>query len=194
LAVYVDDIVITRDDEEEIKSLKGRLGKAFEVKDLGPLRYFLGIEIARSSKGISLSQRKYALDLLVETVMLGCRPCGSPIDKNHQMCAELGDPVDRERYQRLVSHLIYLCHARPDISYAVSVVSWYMHDPRTGHMEAVYQILRYLKGTPGKGLWFRANQHLNLEGYCDANWASSRDDRRSTFGYCMFVGGNLVSW
>ena len=69
-----------------------------------------------------------------------------------------------------------------------------MHDPRTGHMEAVYQILRYLKGTPGKGLWFKANHHLNLEGYCDADWASSKDDRRSTSGYCVFVGGNLVSW
>ena len=69
-----------------------------------------------------------------------------------------------------------------------------MHDPRTGHLEVVYQILRYLKGTPGKGLWFRANRHLNLEGYYDADWASSRDDRRSTSGYCVFVGGNLVSW
>jgi len=194
LAVYVDDIVITGDDVEEIKKLKERLGKAFEVKDLGPLQYFLRIEIARSPKGIILSQRKYVLDLLAQTGMLGCRPCGSPIDRNHQMCAESGDPVNRERYQRLVGRLIYLCHTRPDICYAVSVVSRYMHDPRTGHMEAVYQILRYLKGTPGKGLWFKANQHLNLEGYCDADWASSKDDRRSTSRYFVFVGGNLVSW
>ena len=85
---------------DEIKKLKERLGEAFEVKDFGPLRYFLGIEIARSSKRIILSQRKYVLDLLAETGLLGCRPCGSPIDKNHQMCAESGDPVDRERYQR----------------------------------------------------------------------------------------------
>ena len=85
---------------EEINKLKERLGKAFEVKDFGPLRYFLGIEIARPSRGIILTQRKYTLDLLADTVMLGCRPCGSPIDKNHQMCAESGDPVDRERYQR----------------------------------------------------------------------------------------------
>src|SRR6185312_8872329 len=187
-------IVITGDDVEEIKNLKERLGRAFEVKDHGPLQYFVGIEIARSSKGIILTQRNYVLDLLAETGMLGCRPCGSPIDRNHQTCAESGDPVDRERYQRLVGRLIYLFHTRPDIAYAVSVVSRYMHDPRTGHMEVVYQILRYLKGTPGKGLWFRANQHLNLEGYCDVDWASCRDDRRSTSGYCVFVGGNLVSW
>jgi hypothetical protein len=69
-----------------------------------------------------------------------------------------------------------------------------MHDPRTGHMDVVYRILRYLKGTPGRGLWFKRNKHMNLEGYCDADWASSRDDRRSTSGYCVFVGGNLVSW
>jgi hypothetical protein len=190
LAVYVDDIVITGDDAKEIKKLKKRLSRAFEVKDLGPLRYFLGIEIARSSQGIILSQRKYVLDLLSETGMLRCRPCGSPIDRNHQTCAELGGPVDRERYQRLVGRLIYLCHTRPDIAYAVSVVSRYMRDPRTGHMKIVYQIPRYLKGTPGKGLWFRPNQHMNLEGYCDADSASSRDDRRSTFGYCLCFGSD----
>ena len=152
LAVYVDDIVITGDDAEEIKYLKERLGKAFEVKDLGPLRYFLGIEIARSSKGIILTQRKYVLDLLNETGMLGCRPVASPIDRNHKISADSGDPVNKESYQRLVGRLIYLCHTRPDISYAVSVVSQYMHDPRAGHMEAFYRVLRYLKGSPGKGL------------------------------------------
>ena len=90
LAVCVDDIVITRDDVEEIRGLKERLGKAFEVKDLGQLRYFLGIEIARSSKGIILSQRKYVLDLLTETGMLGCRTVATPIDKNQKLCAESG--------------------------------------------------------------------------------------------------------
>jgi len=194
MAVYVDDIVITGDDVEEIRYLKENLGKAFEVKDLGPLKYFLGIEIARSPKGIVLSQRKYVLDLLTETGMLGCRPSSTPIDRNHQISAESRDSFNKETYQRLVGRLIYLCHTRPDISYAVSVVSRYMHDPRTGHMELVHRILRYLKGTPGRGLWFKKNMHLDLEGFCDADWASSRDDRRSTSGYCVFVGGNLVSW
>jgi hypothetical protein len=110
LAVYVDDIVITGDDTQEIARLKGNLGKAFEVKDLGQLRYFLGIEIARSTKGIVLSQRKYVLDSLTETGMLGCRSIASPIDRNHRLCAESGDPVDKEAYQRLVGRFIYLCH------------------------------------------------------------------------------------
>jgi len=194
LAVYVDDIIITGDDEGEIKRLKENLSKEFEVKDLGQLKYFLGIEIARNPKGIVLSQRKYILDLLHETGMLGCRPASTPIDPNHNLCAKSGHPVNKERYQRLVGRLIYLCHTRPDISYAVSVVSRYMHDPRSGHLDAVYQILRYLKSSPGKGLMFKSHGHLNLEGYCDADWASCLDDRRSTLGYCVFVGGNLVSW
>jgi hypothetical protein len=166
LAVYVDDIIITGDDEGEITRLQKCLSQAFEVKDLGKLKYFLGIEVARSSKGIALSQRKYTLDLL----------------------------NDKEKYQRLVGRLIYLCHTRPDISYAVGVVSRYMHAPRDGHLEAAPRILRYLKGTPGKGLWFKSNGHLNVDGYCDVDWASCLDDRRSTSGYCVFVGGNLVSW
>jgi Reverse transcriptase (RNA-dependent DNA polymerase) len=194
LAVYMDDMIILGNDEGEIALLKKKLGKKFEVKDLGQLRYFLGIEIARGTKGIVLSQRKYVPDLFTETGMLGCRPAISPINQKFKLSAEVGEPVDRERYQRLVGRLIYLNHTRPDISFAVSVVSRYMHDPREGHMDAVYQILRYLKNAPRKGLIFRKNEHLNIEGYCDSDWASCSDDMKSTSGYCMFIEGNLVSW
>jgi hypothetical protein len=79
----------------------------FEVKDLGHLKYFLGIEVARSRQGIVLSQRKYILDLLDETGMLGCRPVAIPIDLNHKSCVESGDHVNKESYQRLVGQLIY---------------------------------------------------------------------------------------
>jgi Reverse transcriptase (RNA-dependent DNA polymerase) len=194
LAVYVDDMIISGNDEGEIALLKKKLGKEFKVKDLGQLRYFLGIEIARGAEGIILSQRKYVLDLLTETGMLGCRPAVAPIDQKFKLSADAGEPVDRKRYQRLVGRLIYLSHTRLDISFAVSVVSRYMHDPREGHMDVVYQILRYLKSAPGKGLIFRKNGHLNIEGYCDSDWASCSDNRKSTSGYCMFIGGNLVSW
>nr|ABA94354.1 retrotransposon protein, putative, unclassified [Oryza sativa Japonica Group] len=150
LAVYVDDMIITGNDCLEITRLKRNLSKEFEVKDLGQLRYFLGIEIARSPRGIVISQRKYVLDLLSETGRLGCRPVSTPIDQNHKLCAESGDPVNRERYQRLVGRLIYLCHTRPDITYAVSMVSRYMHDPRSGHMEAMYRYLSpILRGSVG---------------------------------------------
>jgi hypothetical protein len=90
--------------------------------------------------------------------------------------------------------LIYLCHTHPDISFTVSVVNRYMHDPRKSHMDAVYHILRYLKSVSEKGLIFRTNGHMNIDGHCDSDWASCQDDRRSTSSYCMFIGGNLVSW
>jgi hypothetical protein len=194
LIVYVDDIVITGDDDKGIESLKKHLTKEFEVKDLGQLRYFLGIEVSRSSKGIYLSQRKYVLDLLSDTGMLGCRPALTPIEQNHRLTSASGQPVDREQYQRLVGRLIYLSHTRPDIAFAVSVVSQFMHDPKTHHMEAVNRIIRYLKGCPGRGLLYKSNGSLQVECYTDADWAGSLDDRRSTSGYCTFVGGNLVTW
>ena len=104
------------------------------------MRYFFGIEVSISPKGIYLSQRKYVLDLLSETGLSGCRP--TPIEQNHRLISEDGPPVDRERYQRLVGRLIYLSHTRPDIAFAVSVVSQFMHDPRSRHMDAVIRIIR----------------------------------------------------
>ncbi|KAL0546054.1 hypothetical protein IC582_015959 [Cucumis melo] len=163
LIVYVDDIVLTEDDQTEISQLKQKMGDEFEIKDLGNLKYFLGMEVARSKEGISVSQRKYTLDLLTETGMLGCRPADTPIDFN----CKLGNsddqvPVDKEQYQRLVGKLIYLSHTRPDISFAVSVVSQFMQAPYEKHMKTVNRILRYLKNTPGKGLMFRKTNRKTI--------------------------------
>ncbi|RVW29071.1 Retrovirus-related Pol polyprotein from transposon RE1 [Vitis vinifera] len=134
------------------QNLKKYLSEEFEVKDLGNLKYFLGMEVARSRKGIVVSQRKYILDLLKETGMLGCKPIDTPMDSQKKLGIEKeSTPVDRGRYQRLVGRLIYLSHTRPDIGFAVSAVSQFMHSPTEEHMEAVYRILRYLKMTPGKG-------------------------------------------
>jgi hypothetical protein len=193
LIVYVDDIILTGDNTVEIERLKGGLAAEFEVKDLGQIRYFLGMEVARSKKGISVSQRKYVLDLLAETGMLGCKPCDTPVDSGRKT-ENAGEFVEKERYQKLVGKLIYLSHTRPDIAFAVSVVSQYMHDPRETHLEAVYRILRYLKGSPGKGLLFKKNEKREIEIFTDADWAGATDDRRSTTGYCTFVWGNLVTW
>jgi hypothetical protein len=167
--VYVDDIVITGDDDKEILYLKRTLARSFKVKDLGYLNYFLGIEVAYGTQGIYLSQRKYIIDLLTETGMLNCKPATTPIEQNHRILADSGDPVDKHQYQRLVGRLIYLSHTRPDIAYAVSIVSRYMHDPRSSHLDTVHRILRYLKSCPGKCILFSNNGHLRVEGYTDAD-------------------------
>ena len=195
LVVYVDDIVLTGDDMGDIHELKTYMAKEFEIKDLGNLKFFLGIEVARSNQGIFISQRKYVLDLLQETGMLGSKACDTPIEANQKLGDDPdGAVVDKGRYQRLVGKLIYLSHTRPDIAFAVSVVSQFMHAPRQSHYDAVLRILRYLKSAPGKGLFFGIHNHIQVEGYTDADWAGSATDRRSTSGYCTFVGGNLVTW
>ncbi|XP_028094408.1 uncharacterized protein LOC114294442 [Camellia sinensis] len=151
----------------------GRLDKEFEIKDLGSLRYFLGIEVARSDKGIFLSQQKYILNLLEKTGMLGCRPADSPIKANQHLCSGVGDFVGR---------LIYLFQTRPDIAYAVGIVSQFMREPCAPHLDIVYRILRYLKSAPRKEILFSNHGHLRLEAFTDADWAGSIDDRRSTSG------------
>ncbi|RVX00895.1 Retrovirus-related Pol polyprotein from transposon TNT 1-94 [Vitis vinifera] len=148
-----------------------------------------------SKKGIAVSQCKYVLDLLNETGMLGCKPAETPMDTTVKLEESDGSaPVDKGRYQRLVGKLIYLSYTRPDIGLSVSVVSQFMNNPTEKHMTAVIRILRYLKMTPGKGLFFQRITKKEIEIFSDADWAGSVTDRRSTSGYCSFVWGNLVTW
>ncbi|KAI9162582.1 hypothetical protein LWI28_028704 [Acer negundo] len=195
LIVYVDDIILTGNYDEEIQRLKVFLAKEFEIKDLGNLKYFLGMEVARSKKGIVVSQRKYILDLLRETKMLECKPAETPMDHTIKLGTIEGSaPVDKGRYQRLVGKLIYLSLTRPDIGFSVSKVSQFMNKPTEEHQDAVFRILRYLKMTPGKGLYFKRCTNRDVEIFSDADWAGSATDRRSTSGYCTYVRGNLVTW
>ncbi|CAN1770862.1 Retrovirus-related Pol polyprotein from transposon TNT 1-94 [Linum perenne] len=195
LIVYVDDIIITGDDSEEITALKGQLAREFEIKDLGSLKYFLGIEVTRSNQGIVISQRKYVLDLLKDTKMTNCRPVDTPMEQNRKLSQSKDIAlVDKGNYQRLVGRLIYLAHTRPDITFAVGVVSQHMHAPNEEHMEMVTRILRYLKGSPGKGIQFKRTTCRDITVYTDASWAGELTDRRSTSGYCSYVWGNLVTW
>ena len=134
LVVYVDDIVITGSDQDGIQKLKQHLFTHFQTKDLGKLKYFLGIEIAQSSSGVVLSQRKYALDILEETGMLDCKPIDTPMDPNVKLVPGQGEPLgDPGRYRRLVGKLNYLTITRPDISFPVSVVSQFLQSPCDSH-------------------------------------------------------------
>ena len=194
LIAYVDDIVLRGNNEAKLKNLKATLANEFEIKDLGKLKYFLGIEVARTREGVSISQRKYVIDLLRETEMLGCKPAATPMEPNTKLGVVKDSPaVDKGRFQRLVGKLIYLSHTRPDISFPVSVVSQFMHAPTEEHLEAIYRILRYLKMAPGKGLFFGKHSGRGIEVYTNADWVGSITDRRSTSGYCTYVFGNLVT-
>ncbi|WJZ92322.1 hypothetical protein VitviT2T_011324 [Vitis vinifera] len=166
------------------------------MKDLGPLKYFLGIEVSRSSEEIFPSQRKHALDILQEIGMSGCQPVDTLIEEGLKLCVEHNQvSTDKGRYKRFVGRLMYLAHTRPDLAYALSVVSQYMHNPGEQHMNAVMRILRYLKNAPGKGILFAKNvDHQSIEVYTNADWTGVVDDRRSTSSYFTFVGGNLVTW
>jgi Reverse transcriptase (RNA-dependent DNA polymerase) len=192
--VYVDDIIVTGNNKNNIELIKGKLKIKFDIKDLGFLKYFLGIEITHSHGNLFLSHKKYVLDLLKETKKIGCKPSSTLIDNKNKLNSEEGEPLENEnQYQRLVGKLIYLTVTRPDISFAVSQVSQFMHAPKTIHMEAVNKILRYLKKTPRKEILMKNNNTNEICGYSDADWAGSFD-RKSTTGYCTFVGGNIVAW
>ncbi|GMI92937.1 cysteine-rich RLK (RECEPTOR-like protein kinase) 8 [Hibiscus trionum] len=127
--------------------------------------------------------------------MLGCKPAETPMEFNLKLGTdEDGEEVDKGRYQRLVGKLIYLSHTRLNIAFGVSDISQYMHTPREKHLEAACKVLRYLKGTPGKGLHFKKTTSRYVEIYTDADWAGSVNDKRYTSGYYSYVWGNLVSW
>ncbi|XP_019098337.1 PREDICTED: uncharacterized protein LOC109131672 [Camelina sativa] len=206
----VDDIIVSGDDKDGIQNTKAFLHSTFDIKDLGELKYFLGIEIYRSSEGLFLSQRKYALDLLSETGKLGVKPAPTPLEEGYQAKrkgenqrktapeAPL-DPLDAPydnvtRYRRLVAKLIYLTITRPDICYTVNQVSQFMKAPTKYHWSMVERILGYLKGSRGQGIWMGKNSNTEIVGYCDADYIGDTLDRRSTMGYCTFIGGNLVTW
>ncbi|KAL0324978.1 UNVERIFIED_CONTAM: Retrovirus-related Pol polyprotein from transposon RE2 [Sesamum radiatum] len=190
LAVYVDDILITGSDIVGIEEAKTYLQKHFVTKDLGRPKYFLGIKIAYSKHGVSLSQRKYACDLFQEAALLGTKPSNTPMDSNPDFWNDDSNYLeDKTKYRRLVGKLIYLIVTRPDISFAVGLVSQLMDKTRSVHWEAALRILKYINASPGK-----RHGHVKIEAYSDVDYARSKDDRKSTSGYYTYVGGNLVTW
>jgi len=151
LIIYVDDMIVTGNNSIEKEALQTYLSREFEMKDLGPLKYFLRIKVLRSRHGILLSQQKYTIDLLNEVGMLACKPSDIHATENVKLSALSNQiPANKEQYQRLVRRLIYLAHTRPDLAYSLSVVSQFMHSSSEEHMKAVIRILQYLKSSPGK--------------------------------------------
>nr|XP_020162983.2 uncharacterized mitochondrial protein AtMg00810-like [Aegilops tauschii subsp. strangulata] len=195
LLLYVDDIILTACSTALLRQLTDRLRAEFAIKDLGPLHYFLGIEVIRRADGFFLHQRKYAHELLDRAGMLNCKPAATPVDTKAKLSATDGSPAsDAPFYRSIVGALQYLTLTRPELQYAVQQVCLHMHAPRDAHWTAVKRILRYIRGTLDLGLSLQASSSMDLTAYSDADWAGCPDTRRSTSGYCIYLGPSLISW
>ncbi|XP_021727142.1 uncharacterized protein LOC110694270 [Chenopodium quinoa] len=193
--VYVDDLIISRNNSAALRAFKAYLSDYFHMKDLGTLKYLLGIEVARSSSGLFLCQRKYTLDIISEARLLGSKPASFPMEHNHKLSLASGPLLsDSEPYRRLVGRLIYLAVTRPDLAYSVYILSQFMHAPRTEHWEAALRVVRYLKGTLGQGILLRSNNELTFQGWCDSDWAACPLTRRSLKWWLVFLGKSPISW
>ncbi|KAG6526851.1 hypothetical protein ZIOFF_016854 [Zingiber officinale] len=193
LLVYVDDIMLGSTSETALEHLVGYLKGEFKLKDLGVPHYFLGLEIARSKKGIILCQRKYTLDLLHEYGLLGAKPFRTPLQSNDHLHHSDSEKIDPTIYRKLVGKLIYLTFTRPDLCYTVQVLSQYMSQPTIEHFKAALRVLRYLKGSPGCGVFYSSTSPRTLKVYSDSDWAKCQDTRRSVSGYCVFLGNSIIS-
>lgn len=191
--VYVDDLLIGGNNLQKIEETKEFLSHNFHMKYLGELRYFLGIEVERISKGIFLSQKKYLVDLQQEYKMQNCKTVKLPIDAHLKLMPDLGDALPNPSvYQQLIGKLIYLTLIRPDIAYSIHVLSQFMHQPITVHYQAAKRVLRYLFGTPNQGILLASSLHVKLNAYCDSDWAGCPVTRRSTSGFCILLGNSII--
>ncbi|KAJ0806767.1 putative RNA-directed DNA polymerase [Helianthus annuus] len=206
MLVYVDDIILTGNNPSAIDRVIHSLSQTFAIQDLGSLSYFLGIEVVCKGPDMILSQKKYILELLQRAGLSQAKPVTSPITTIANL--SLGDsplfdnPV---RYRQIVGALQYVTLSRPDITFAVNKVCQFMHSPTENHWSAVKRILRYLQGTSNYGLLItQASTSIlhaytdahspSLNAFSDADWAGCPDDRRSTGGYAIYLGSNLISW
>ena len=193
--VYVDDLLIAGNSNEAISWLKSMLSENFHMKDLGEVRYFLGLEIHRSVDGFFVSQKKYLMDLLKEYHISGGNTSKLPMETKVKLEADKGEPLQNiQPYQKIMGKLIYLTVTRPDIVYTVHILTQYMQKPTSEHMNAAKRLLRYLANNPGQGVLLASQSAAQLTAYCDSDWASCSFSRRSTSGYCIMLGSSPVSW
>ncbi|CAL1407400.1 unnamed protein product [Linum trigynum] len=155
------------------------------------------MEIALSSAGIHMNQRKYALELHEDQGMLASKPANSPLEPGLQLSNTAGDPLPKDEatsYRTLVGCLQYLCNTHLDLLFAVNYLAQFVISPRTPHRQVIQRVLRYIKAAPAEGLLFSAKSSMDLHAYADSDWAGCLDTRRSTSGYFVFLGRSLISW
>jgi histone deacetylase 1/2 len=197
MLVYVDDIIVTSSSQDAIDALLRDLEKEFAIKDLGDLSYFLGIQVHRKRGELLLTQQRYAADILKRVNMQLCKPVKTPLQSTEKLSVTQGNQLgaeDATHYRSIVGALQYLTLTRPDLSFAVNQVCQFLHSPSTTHWEAVKRILRYVQGTIGLGIKIRISNSTLVSAFSDVDWAGCPDDRRSTGGFAVFIGCNLISW
>lgn len=195
LLLYVDDIVLTASTTTLLVRIIDQLRTEFAMKDLGPVHFFLGIQVRRSKDGFFLSQKQYTEEVLDRAGMTDCKPASTPVDTKAKLSSSTGQSVaNLTFYRSIVGALRYLKLTCPDLSYAVQQAFLHMHDPHDEHWTFVKRILRYVRGTAHKGLQLRRSTSPTLVAYSDAAWAGCPYTRRSTSGFCVFFGDSLVSW
>jgi hypothetical protein len=196
LIMYVDDLFLIG-YEGLISWCKRELTSEFEMKGLGLMHYFLGLEVWQRQGEIFLAQGKYTVNALKRFGMMDCKSMSTPMVTNlrklhdSDTCSNLVDPT---MYRQLIGSLMYMIHTRPDISYAVIAMSQFMTELRQRHWVAAKHILRYLRGTITYGLRYTSSGGLFLHGYADVDWARSPVDRKSTYGYYFSLGSAMISW
>ncbi|KAL8144668.1 hypothetical protein AgCh_003023 [Apium graveolens] len=196
MLVYVDDMILTGNNSELMSQVKLFLASKFKIKDLGSLKYFLGIEIKRTAAGIFIHQNKYSLDIIKDVGYMDANPSLVPLDQHHNLTADSDSPVlsDLSAYRRLIGRLIYLTITRPDLSYPVHILAQFMHKPQECHWLADLKLVRYIKHTCGQGILMSSTSSFNLRVFTDADWGSCKQTRQSITGYCVILGDSLVSW
>ncbi|KAL5734666.1 hypothetical protein ACOSP7_032527 [Xanthoceras sorbifolium] len=175
--------------------LKSELTRQFEMKDLGSLRYFLGIKVAVSPKGYLLSQSKYTTEILERAHLTDTKTADTPSELNARYSPSDGSPLsDPTLYHTIVGSLVYFTITRPYIAYAIHIVSQFVASPTTIHWAAVLRILRYLRGTIFQSLILPSTSSLQLHVYSNTDWGHDSTDRKSVTGFCIFLGDSLISW
>ncbi|CAL8153025.1 unnamed protein product [Prunus armeniaca] len=182
-------------NEKMVQLVIDELSSVFEMKDLGKLKFFLGLQVSYASNGdIFVNQSKYAKELLYKAGMQSCRSCSTPCKPHTQVLKDSGEVLtDPTLFRSIVGALQYLTFTRPDLAYFVNSVCQYMNQPTDLHWHLVKRILRYVQGTLEYGLSFTAGD-MHLSAYSDVDWAGDINTRRSTTGFVIFLGCNPISW
>lgn len=194
LLLYVDDVYLTGNDAPKIAQVRAALKNTFDMSDLGLLSHSLGLEFKFTSSGLLLTQCQYVKELLADFGMADCRPVATPMIEKLRLDPDMAaPPVDSTTYQQMVGKLIFLTHTRPDIAFAVGIVSRFMSHPQEPHMQAVKHIYRYLKGSTDLALSYQRGGVNTLRGFTDADWAGAHD-RKSTTGFLFLLGETPITW